>query len=72
MKVIYQAIDGKEFDTETECMEHETDTALYYNIVNNMSYGGRGRGDEITERHVEVYIRDHIHEINKILGFRAV
>ena len=67
MKIVYQADDGAQFSTETECNKHETDTALYYHIRDNAKICGA-----TFVKDVETYICENIVKINSMLGVKGL
>lgn len=69
MKIAYVAEDGTQFNSEFECLEHESHTTLYGHIKNNI---GRKYDDDvgfsiIEPENVEQYIAENFETIKKLI-----
>lgn len=69
MKISYVAEDGTSFDSEQECLEHESDTTLYGHVNKNcpLTYNDDVGFSFIEPNDVVAYILMHIYKINELV-----
>ena len=69
MKISYVAEDGTQFNSESECLEHESDTTLYGHVNENCSrtYNDDAGFGVIEPEDVVAYIVTHIEKINQLV-----